>query len=86
MENRKEELKIVYPHPWAYVVIGMNEHDVRAAIHDVLHSRAHEVEFSKSSTQGKYVSLRVTMIVQDEDDRLRIYNELNDHPSTKIVI
>lgn len=86
LTHGNEELKIIYPHEWTYVVIGLNEHDVRIAIGEVLHERAYEIVFSKSSAQGKYVSLRVTMIVNDEDDRGRIYQSLNDHPSTKIVI
>ena len=82
----KEELKILYPHPWTYVVIGVDETAVRAAIDDVLQARAYEVEFSKKSSGGKYVSLRVMMVVNDEDDRGRIYRSLNDHPATKIVL
>lgn len=86
MGERKEELKILYPHEWTYVVIGLSEPDVRAAINEVLDQRAYEVEFSKLSAKGKYISLRVTMMVNDEDDRGRIYESLNEHPATKIVM
>lgn len=81
-----EELTIVYPLPWTYAVIGLSEADLRAAVEEVLIERAYEVEFSNVSAKGKYISLRVTTLVHDEDDRNRIFKALNDHPVTKIVI
>jgi putative lipoic acid-binding regulatory protein len=84
--DRNEQRKLVYPHPWTYLVIGVNEEAMRSAVAGILRNRAYDVEFSRSSAQGKYVSLRVTMIVNDEGDRATIYQSLTAHPSTKIVI
>jgi uncharacterized protein len=80
------QVKSMYPHQWTYVVIGLSEEGVRMAIDEVLQERTYEVAFSKVSAKGKYVSLRVTLIVNDEDDRGEVYQSLNDHPATKIVI
>lgn len=84
--NGNEELKIIYPHEWTYVVIGASEPRVHSAIRNVLQGRAYKSELSKVSAKGKYISVRVSMVVHDKDDRGRIYQSLNDHLATKIVI
>ena len=85
-EPKGEEPKIVYPLQWTYAVIGLSEIELRAALDEVLIKRTYEVELSNVSSKGKYISLRVTTLVQDEDDRNRIFKALNDHPVTKKVI
>lgn len=86
MANAQGNPVLVYPLPWTYVVIGVSEAAIRTAIADILQSRPYDVEFSKSSARGKYVSLRITLIVRDEADRGNIFTSLNDHPSTAFVL
>jgi len=80
------ELELTYPCEWPYVVIGVSETDLRAAIADIVQSRIHIVSHSHTSAGGKYVSLKVLVAVRTEEDRLGIYHALKDHAATKVVI
>ncbi len=79
-------LQLTYPCEWPYVVIGVHEDDMRIAIKDVMQNRTHTVSLSNTSTGGKYLSLKVLVVVRTEEDRLGIYRALKDHPATTIVI
>jgi putative lipoic acid-binding regulatory protein len=80
------KLVLTYPCEWPYVVIGASEDDLRMAIAAIVGDRTHTVSLSHSSAKGNYVSLKVLAVVRTEEDRLGIYNALNDHPATKVVI
>ncbi|MBX2990146.1 MAG: hypothetical protein KF749_03150 [Bacteroidetes bacterium] len=51
MKNSNDELSLIDPHQWTYAAIGLNEHNVRTAIGEVLHERSYEIVFSKPSAQ-----------------------------------
>jgi putative lipoic acid-binding regulatory protein len=80
------KLQLTYPCEWPYVVIGANENELRAAIANIVQNRTHTISLSHTSAKGKYISLKVLVVVLTEEDRLGIYHALNDHPATKVVI
>ena len=82
----RPRLKLSYPCEWAYTVIGADENDMRLAIAQIVQNRTHTIALSKMSAHGKYVSLKVLVVVHNDEDRTGIYFALNDHPSTKVVI
>ncbi|MER3524264.1 MAG: DUF493 domain-containing protein [Ignavibacteria bacterium] len=79
-------LKLTYPCEWPYVIIGRSEDELRAAVHEIVQNRSHTVNLSHMSAQGRYISLKVLVVVHSDDDRIGIYRALNDHPATKVVI
>ncbi len=79
-------LELSYPCEWPYVVIGPVEADLRSAVHDIVQNRTHTVTVSNTSAQGKYVSLKVLVVVRSDEDRVGIFEALKNHPATKVVI
>ena len=78
--------EIEYPTRWTYKVIGQDEAHLRAAIATIVENREHEIDFSHASTQGKYVSLTLDVVVHDEDERNTIFSDLGKHVDVQVVI
>jgi len=78
--------EIEYPTRWTYKVIGEDESRLRAAIATIVGNREHGIDFSHASTQGKYVSLTLEVVVHDEDERNTIFGELGKHVDVKVVM
>ncbi|MCP4571630.1 MAG: DUF493 domain-containing protein [bacterium] len=90
--NLKPE--ITYPCPWTYKVIGGNEDDVRRAVKVMLTvcldqesgDRTWELSRSRTSGQGKYVSLNLALTVRSEEERNALYAGLKECPEIVMVI
>ncbi len=80
------KLQLTYPCEWPYVVIGASETELRIAINEIVSSRSHTVALSSTSASGKYVSLKVLVVVYNDEDRAGICDALNEHPATNVVI
>ncbi len=81
-----EKPEIIYPCPWGYRLIGTSETEIRAAVARAVGDAAHELELSNTSAQGRYVAMKLTVQVQDEDQRLGIDKELNADPAIRMVL
>ena len=77
---------IDYPTQWTYTVIGVDRSLLEHAIAEVVQERSHQVALSNLSAKGRYVSLSLKLIVLNEEERLRIFEGLRDHPGVKIVL
>jgi putative lipoic acid-binding regulatory protein len=92
MQNSKPE--ITYPCRWGYKVIGIEESSLRLAIETCLAEcfadespcRPYELGFSRVSDKGKYVSLSLSLQVQDEVERNALFRALADRPEIRMVI
>lgn len=80
-----QKISIDYPCRWVYKVIGSDEAKMRAAIAGIIPGGC-EITPSRSSAGGKYVSLAVTVQVEDEVSRTSTYEALRKDPSIKIVL
>jgi putative lipoic acid-binding regulatory protein len=83
-EGRKPE--ILYPCIWAYQVIGTDETRLRAAVVEVIGDVDHTLESGNVSRGGKYLSLRIQARVEDERQRLEIFDSLSKHPTIRFVL
>lgn len=85
---------IDYPCQWAFKIIGTDEVSVRAAVKDCLAEslnegtgeRPYELGFSRTSKEGKYVSLVLDIEIQDEKERNGLFKALTDRPEVRMVI
>ncbi len=90
--NGKPEIE--YPCPWDYKIIGTCEDAMRSAVQLCLDKsldratgdREFELGTSRTSNGGKYVSLRLNLMVMDETERNGIFTSLAGHPEIRIVI
>ncbi len=82
----EQKLELEYPCDWRYKVIGHEREALEKAIKEVILERAHKTNHSKSSSGGKYVSINLDLLVQNEDDRKFIYEALKAHQHVKMVL
>jgi putative lipoic acid-binding regulatory protein len=85
-QQSQPKLQLTYPCEWAYVLIGANEEELRSAIKNVIADKSHTATLSHTSAKGTYVSLKVLVVVRDDDERAKIYNAFQRHPATKLVL
>ncbi len=82
----KEKASIKYPCSWLYKVIGLNEDALRKAIHTVIGKNNLIITKSHTSSGGKYCSLNVEVVVEDEESRMGNYSNLKNHAAVKVVL
>lgn len=86
MNKKIEEVKIEYPCNWDYKVIGINYKKVQTAIASVLSAKKYKSSKSNMSSKGTYVSVLVSLTVENEDIRNSIFNSFNQHQDIKMVL
>ncbi len=80
------QAQIDYPTEWRYKVIGENREQIIQAIDEVLNLKDYKLRDSHSSRTGKFISLQLSLIVENEQERNRIFISLKNHHNIKIVI
>lgn len=84
--HMQPRLRLSYPCEWPYVVIGPSEEELRDAVRNIIRDRTHTVNLSHTSANGRYVSLKVMVVVHSDEDRVAIFRALHEHPATRVVI
>ncbi|MDQ7045196.1 MAG: DUF493 domain-containing protein [Sulfurimonas sp.] len=86
LNDRQEKLELSYPCNWSYKLIGYEKEAIQKAIHDVIIERDHKLEHSNKSKTGKYVSMNLDLVIQNEDERNFIFEALKKHQNIKMVL
>ncbi|KAA3617004.1 MAG: DUF493 domain-containing protein [Calditrichaeota bacterium] len=86
MNKKIEDAKIEYPCTWDYKVIGSNYKNVENAIKSILSEKKYTSKKSNMSSKGTYVSVSVSLVVENEDIRNKIFNDLKQHENIKMVL
>jgi uncharacterized protein len=82
----KEKPDITYPCSWLYKVIGTDEDTLRKAIVCICGEENLLITRSHTSSNGKYCSLNVEMVVDNDETRLGHYRNLKNHSAIKVVL
>jgi len=82
--GRKPEIE--YPTKWNYKIIGSDVDEMLAAVEESIKGLEYEISPSNVSTNEKYFSLNISIIVPSEIVRDLIFQNLAKHPAIKIVI
>ncbi len=82
----KKKPKIEYPVKWGYRIIGTDVDKLLRAVEETMPGLNYEVKSSNISSNEKYYSLNVTVLVSSEVVRDLIFQKLSDHPDIKMVI
>lgn len=82
--GRKPEIE--YPTKWNYKIIGSDVDEMLTAVEESIKGLEYEVSPSNVSTNEKYFSLNISIIVPSEIVRDLIFQNLAKHPAIKIVI
>lgn len=86
LNDRTDKLELEYPCSWTYKLISLDKKALQKAVHDVISQREHKLAHSKNSKAGKYISMSLDLLVQNEDDRNFIYEALKAHQNIKMVL
>lgn len=78
--------RIDYPCQWQYKIIGESTVAIRKIVESTVSDRAFTLTESNVSSSGRYVSMNLELIVQDEEQRLALYRILADRPEIKVVL
>jgi len=85
-DNEKRKVKLEYPCPWVYKIIGLDVDEMRLAAAEIICDRAYKITHSRDSKTDKYHCLNVELSVESESHRTTIYEALKDHRAIKIVL
>ncbi|MEA3330397.1 MAG: DUF493 domain-containing protein [Campylobacterota bacterium] len=86
INDSKKKLELKYPCSWSYKLIGYEKEAIQKAIHDVILEREHNLTHSNASKTGKYVSMNLSLVIQNEDERTFIFEALKQHQNIKMVL
>ncbi len=86
INDSKKKLELTYPCGWSYKLIGYEKEAIQKAIHDVIIEREHKLTHSNKSKGGKYTSMNLDLVIQNEDERNFIYEALKAHQNIVRVL
>lgn len=86
INDSKKKLELQYPCSWSYKLIGYEKDAIQKAIHDVILEREHNLTHSNASKTGKYISMNLSLIIHNEDERNFIFEALKKHQNIKMVL
>lgn len=81
-----KKLELQYPCAWSYKVIGFDEVSVKNAVFEIILEKPHKISHSNKSQNGKYQSFNLELIVNNENERIVIYETLKKHEAIKMVL
>lgn len=73
----EKQLIIEYPTKWNYKVVGRDKFALKRVINEAIFEKDFELTQSKSSRNGKFVSLNIDITVESEDERKSLYEILS---------
>ena len=77
---------IEYPCHWQYRLIGEDRAAIMEAIHQLVDVRRCIISEGNTSSGGRYLSLNLELTVNDEAERLRLYQLFSGHPAIRVVM
>jgi len=86
IDLNEHKLELDYPCNWKYKLVIRKEQNIKKIIAEVLEEREHGIKPSKTSSQGKFKSYTLELLVHNDDDRKGLYQLLGDHEHVKMVV
>ncbi len=86
INDSEQKLELSYPCSWTYKLIGHEKEAIQKAIQDVILEREHNLVHSNASKTGKYVSMNLDLVIQNEDERNFLFAALKAHRNIKMVL
>lgn len=81
-----QKLELDYPCKWSYRIVGTDEQLLREAVKSAAGNKKYMLSVSHRSSGGKYLSLNIELQVNDETERLGIFENLKNHAAIKYVL
>ena len=81
-----EKPNISYPSSWEYKIMIQNTNLLETIIQDVLGNKEYKSKFSHQSKSGKYTSFNITVIVDNEEERLSFFDKFKTNQNISFVL
>ena len=78
--------QIEYPCRWQYTVVGENEWALREILLLACAPSEVDIHFSHRSSGGRYVSLKAEITVASEEERLDIFQRIQNNSEVRFVL
>ena len=78
--------EIEYPCQWHYRLIGEERAAILEAIEAALEAEKCIISEGNVSSGGRYLSINLETEVENEAERLRLYQLFSDHPAIRMVL
>jgi len=78
--------RIDYPCRWQYKIIGESRTEICRVVEMHVQERPLQLTDSNISSGGRYVSMNLEVIVENDEQRLELYRLLAGHPAIKVVL
>ena len=85
-ENSKERPEIEYPCKWYYKIISNSAEAAINAAENAANGFEYEVTSSNVSSQGKYISINLSVQVESEEERNLIFGKLENDNDVIMVL
>ena len=78
--------EIEYPCLWQFRLIGQERTAMIKAITTLVGLTEDQIKDANVSSGGRYLSLKIELVVQGDEDRLATYRLLAGHPAIRMVL
>lgn len=78
--------EIEYPCTWEYRIIGRTYSELESAAAEVLDGIMYSIQKSNQTAGGKYISAKIELTVNSDEERTRIYHDFGRHNGIKMVV
>jgi uncharacterized protein len=82
--NQKPE--ITYPCEWTIKIIGSDEKAMHDAADSIIKDRSYVISCSNTSRTGKYISLKIKLILLSDEEKQAYYTKFSKHKNIKFVL
>ena len=77
---------ISYPSSWEYKIMIQDTSLLQKIVQNILKSRKYTSELSHKSKSGKYTSFNISLIVENEEERLMFFDDFKQHKDVSFVL
>ena len=81
-----KKLELNYPCSWEYKLVVLEDCNIKKCVKEVVFEREHNLKPSKTSSQGKFKSYNLEILVHNDDDRTEIFRLFGEHSDIKMVL
>ncbi len=85
-DKTQEKPQIDYPTQWGFKIIGNSKEALQACIKEVMGEKEHLCSSGNISKNGKFHSYNANCVVEDEEERDRLFKSFQDHKEVKMVM
>ncbi len=84
--NTTEKPQIEYPTNWGFKIIGRDKDKLKACIKEVMGDKEYLCSLGNTSRTGKFTTYNASCVVENEEERDRLFKCFQDHDDVEMVI